>query len=85
MVFENGQGRGSFDGITQGGSAYSSWPQIDDNVYVNAEEQNLLTVDYLIYQVFKNDPVSSFLLDAVRSILIAAGDKITNGFGSTRR
>lgn len=30
VIFENGQGRGGFDGITQGGSAYSSWPNIDE-------------------------------------------------------
>lgn len=80
VVFENGQGRGGFDGITQGGTAYSSWPGIDDNIVVNAEEQDLLTVDYLVYQVFKNDPVSSFLLDPVRSIFIDGSDKITNGY-----
>lgn len=80
VVFENGQGRGGFDGITQGGSAYSSWPEIDDNIVVNAEEQDLMTVDYLVYQVFKNDPVSSFLLDPVRSIFIDGSDKITNGY-----
>ncbi len=80
VIFENGQGRGGFDGITQGGSAYSSWPNIDDNIVVNAEEQDLLTVDYLVYQVFKNDPVSSFLLDPVRSIFIAGSDTITNGY-----
>jgi uncharacterized protein (DUF362 family) len=83
VVFENGQGRGGFDGITQGGSAYSSWPNIDDNIAVNAEEQDVLTVDYLVYQVFKHDPVNSFLLDPVRSIFIEGSDKITNGYRKT--
>lgn len=80
VIFENGQGRGGFDGITQGGSAYASWPEIDNEIYVNAEEQNLLTVDYLVYTVFKNDPVSSFLLDPIRSIFIPGSDNITNGY-----
>ena len=80
VVFENGQGRGGFDGLTQGGSAYSKWPNVDNKVYVNAEEQDLLTVDYLVYSVFKNDPVSSFLLDPVRSIFISDSDNITNGY-----
>jgi hypothetical protein len=82
VIFENGQGRGGFDGITQGGSAYASWPEIDNEIYVNAEEQNLLTVDYLVYTVFKNDPVSSFLLDPIRSIFIPGSDNITNGYRS---
>ena len=80
VVFENGQGRGGFDGLTQGGSAYSSWPRVDNNVCVNAEEQDLLTVDYLVYSVFKNDQVSSYLLDPVRSIFITNSDRITNGY-----
>ena len=80
VVFENGQGRGGFDGLIQGGSAYASWPEVDNQVYINAEEQDLLTVDYLIYNVFKNDPVSSFLLDPVRSIFISDSDKITDGY-----
>jgi hypothetical protein len=74
VVFENGQGRGGFDGLTQGGSAYDSWPEVDNEIWVNAEEQQALTVDYLLYNVFKNDPVSSFLLDPVRSIFIPGSE-----------
>jgi hypothetical protein len=80
VVFENGQGRGGFDGLTQGGSAYSKWPEVDDRICINAEEQGLLTVNYLVYNIFKNDPVSSFLLDPVRSIFIPDSDRITNGY-----
>jgi hypothetical protein len=47
VIFENGQGRGGFNGITQGGSAYASWPEVDNNIYVNAEEQQVLTWDPL--------------------------------------
>ena len=80
VVFENGQGRGGFDGITQGGSAYDSWPEVDNEICINAEEQQLLTVDYLVYNVFKNDPVSSFLLDPIRSIFIPSSENVTNGY-----
>ncbi len=80
VIFENGQGRGGFDGLTQGGSVYASWPEIENGIYVNAEEQNLLTVDYLVQTVFKNDQVSSYLLDAVRSIFISDSDHITDGY-----
>jgi uncharacterized protein (DUF362 family) len=80
VVFENGQGRGGFDGLEQGGSAYSSWPEVYNQIIVNAEEQDLLTVDYLVNNVFKNDPVSSFLLDPVRSVFISDSDRITNGY-----
>jgi uncharacterized protein (DUF362 family) len=80
VVFENGQGRGGFDGLTQGGSAYSKWPEVDNRICINAEEHDLLTVDYLVYSIFKNDPVSLFLLDPVRSIFIPDSDRITNGY-----
>ena len=80
VIFENGQGRGGFDGLSQGGSSYAAWPEVDNQITVNAEEQDLLTVDYLVYNVFKNDPVSSFLLDPVRSVFISGTDKITNGY-----
>ena len=68
VIFENGQGRGGFDGLTQGGSAYDAWPEIANGIWINAEEQNLLTVDYLVHTIFKNDPVSSYLLDPIRSV-----------------
>jgi uncharacterized protein (DUF362 family) len=80
VIFENGQGRGGFDGLTQGGSAYSSWQEIEDEIFVNAEDENQLTVDYLVQTVFKNDPVSSYLLDAVRSIFIDNSDHISDGY-----
>ncbi len=78
VIFENGQGRGNFEGYSPG--AYSAWPEIDNNVYINAEEENLLTVDYLVNTVFKDDPVSSFLLDVIRSNFIANDDHNSNGY-----
>jgi uncharacterized membrane protein YgcG len=80
VIFENGQGRGGFDGLTQGGSAYDAWPLIANGVYVNAEAQNLLTVDYLVNTVFKNDPVSSYLLDPIRSLFIDIAEHVTDGY-----
>jgi hypothetical protein len=80
VIFENGQGRGGFDGLKQGGSAYDAWPQIANGIFINAEDSNLLTVDYLVYSFFKNDPVSSYLIDPIRSIFIEASDHITDGY-----
>ena len=80
VIFENGQGRGGFDGLTQGGSVYDDYPDIANGIYVNAEEENLLTVNYLVDTVFQNDPVSSFLLDSVRSSFIEGDDHAGNGY-----
>jgi hypothetical protein len=80
VIFENGQSRGGFDGLTQGGSVYDSWPGIANGIYINAEDENLLTVDYLVNTVFKNDPVSSYLLDPIRSVFIAESEHTIDGY-----
>jgi uncharacterized protein (DUF362 family) len=80
VIFENGQGRGGFDGLAQGGSAYNAWPDIANGIYINAEEENLMTVGHLVYTVFKNDPVSSYLLDPIRSVFIAESEHTTDGY-----
>jgi len=80
VIFENGQGRGGFDGRTQGGSSYDAWPAIANGIYINAEAQNLLTVNYLVYSEFKNDPVSCYLLDPIRSTFISGSDHVTDGY-----
>lgn len=80
VIYENGQGQASFDGDPNAWGNYSSWPEIDNGIWVNAEEENLLTVNYLVNTVFKDDPVSSFLLDPIRSNFIAAADHSTNGY-----
>ena len=80
VIFENGQGRGGFDGLVQGGSAYDQWPEIADGIFVNAEMEHLLTVDYLVNTVFKHDPVSSYLLDSIRSLFIGADEHDTDGY-----
>jgi uncharacterized protein (DUF362 family) len=83
VIFENGQGRGGFDGLTQGGSVYSAWPVVENGIYINAEEENLLTVDYLVDTVFKYDPVSSYLLDPIRSVFVSDSDHTTEGYRKT--
>ena len=80
VIFENGQGRGGFDGLTQGGSVYDAWPAIANGIYVNAEEEHLLTVDYLVHTVFKDDPVSCYLLDPIRANFIAESDHLSDGY-----
>lgn len=80
VIFENGQGEGAFDGDPDAWGSYSSWPQIDNGIWVNAEEENLLTVDYLVNTVFAGAPVSSYLLDPVSSTFITGSDHATDGY-----
>ncbi|NIQ39591.1 MAG: DUF362 domain-containing protein [Proteobacteria bacterium] len=80
VIFENGQSQGSFDGDPDAWGSYSSWPEIDQGVWINAEEQNILTVGYLVDTVFKDDPVTSYLLDAIRSTFISDVDHSTDGY-----
>jgi hypothetical protein len=79
VIIENGQGRGGFDGMA-GGDNYDRWPGVAGNVYVNAEQEAVLTVDYLVNTVFRGAPVSSFLLDSIRSTFIASDNHTGNGY-----
>jgi hypothetical protein len=81
VIFENGQGRGAFDGYAGGGS-YDAWPEIANGVYVNAEQETILTVDYLANSVFQNYPVSSYLLDPIRSNFISESNHSDDGYRS---
>lgn len=80
VIFENGQGQGSFDGDPRAWNQYANWSVIDRGVYVNAEEEPLLTVDYMVNTVFKDDPVSSYLLDPIRSRFISESEHVTDGY-----
>lgn len=80
VIIENGQGQGSFDGDPDAWGSYSSWPNIDNGIWVNAEEENLLTIDYLTDTVFAGAPVSSFLCDPIRSTFITTSDHTTDGY-----
>jgi len=82
VIIENGQGRGGFDGMAGGGS-YGAWSEIANNVHVNAEEEKVLTIDYLVNTVFVSQRVSSFLLDSIRSKFIGIDDHTTNGYRRT--
>jgi len=80
VVMENGQGRGGFDGVTQGTGSYASWPAIANTVHVNAEDETVLTVEHLVRDVFLAQPVSSYLLDPIRSRFINASDHVSDGY-----
>jgi hypothetical protein len=82
VIIENGQGRGGFDGMAGGGN-YDAWPEVANNVCVNAEQETVLTIDYLVNTVFAGQRVSSFLLDNIRSTFISTGDHTTNGYRTT--
>lgn len=80
VIVENGQGVGAFDGYPRRGGSYSQWPEIDGGVCINAEEENILTVEYLVNELFKDFPVSAYLLDPIRKTFISKDDHQTNGY-----
>ena len=83
VIFENGQNRpAAFDGIhpDSNKTEYRPFPELEGKVRVNAEEQELLTIDYLTGTVFAGNPVSSFLMDPYSKVFIAADDHVTNGY-----
>jgi uncharacterized protein (DUF362 family) len=79
VIIENGQGRGAFDGMAGGGS-YDSWPVVAHTVHVNAEDETFLTVDQVVHAVFAGQPVSSYLLDPIRSTFISSSEHIRDGY-----
>jgi hypothetical protein len=83
VIFENGQNRpASFDGIHSdvNKTEYKPFPELEGKVMVNAEEQDLLTIDYLTGKVFAGKPVSSFLMDPYENVWIASDDHKTTGY-----
>lgn len=78
VIFENGQKQGGFDGDPPAWGRYEDSSEIA-GVHVNAEDDTL-TVDYLVEEVFADYPVSSFLLDPVCETFISKKDHSTNGF-----
>jgi len=86
VIFENGQGRpASFDGIhnDMNFSEYRPFPELEGKVLVNAEQQDVLTIDHLTQKVFAGTPVSSFLMDPYAAAFIPAGDHKTDGYRRT--
>jgi hypothetical protein len=80
VIIENGQGRGGFTGVNPNeGSSYGAWPEVLGRVWVNAEDETL-TVNALVNDVFAGRKVSSYLLDDIRSRFIAAAEHRTDGY-----
>jgi uncharacterized protein (DUF362 family) len=71
VIFENGQGRGSFDSDQE----YDG----DTSVAANAEDQSH-TFNYLVNVLFQGQPVTNYLLDPVRSVSVGENDHTTNGY-----
>jgi hypothetical protein len=83
VIFENGQGRpAAFDGVHSDSdkSEYRPFPELNGQVVVNAEQQDVTTIDYLVNTVFAGKPVSAFLMDPFANVWIAADDHKTNGY-----
>ena len=83
VIFENGQGRpAAFDGIhcDVDKTEYKPFPELIGKVQINAERQDVTTIDYLVGTVFAGKPVSSFLMDPHAGVFIANGDHATNGY-----
>jgi hypothetical protein len=83
VVFENGQNRpAAFDGVHSDANKteYGPFPELAGKVMVNAEQEDVLTIDYLTGTVFAGKPVSSFLMDPHAAVFIGAGDHLTNGY-----
>jgi hypothetical protein len=83
VIFENGQNRpAAFDGIHSDvlKTEYSPFPELEGKIMVNAEQQDVTTIDYLVKTVFAGKPVSAFLMDSHADTWIAADDHTTNGY-----
>lgn len=83
VIFENGQGRpAAFDGIHSDSdmAEYKPFPELTGKVVVNAEQQEVTTIEYLVKTMFAGKPVSAFLMDPYRNVWIAAGDHKSNGY-----
>ena len=83
VVFENGQGRpAAFDGMHSDSakSEYKPFPELNGKVMVNAEQQDVTTIDYLVNTVFAGRPVSAFLMDPYANAWIATNDHKANGY-----
>jgi len=74
VLFENGQGGGSFDCDTMWGGRYP-----DTGVHANAEDESH-SFSYLVDTVFADPRVSKYLLDPIRETFISNGDHSTDGY-----
>jgi len=78
VIFENGQMQGSFDGDPLAWGRYKDFPECA-GVHVNAEDDTL-TVDHLVNEIFADAPVSSYLLDSVGGNFISGDDHTSDGY-----
>ncbi len=74
ILFENGQGGGSFYCDTMWGGQYP-----DTGVHANAENEKH-SFSYLVDTVFTDPRVSKYLLDPIRETFISKEDHSTNGY-----
>jgi len=74
VIFENGQGLGSFDCDMMWGGRYP-----DTGVHANAEDESH-SFSYLVDKVFSDDRVSKYLLDLIREKFISFDDHSTDGY-----
>ncbi len=72
VIVENGQGRGSLNCDTA--ASYGDW---DVHANANDERHSFL---YLVEDVFRGKPVSAYLLDPIRAILIGDDDHVSDGY-----
>jgi uncharacterized protein (DUF362 family) len=77
VVFENGQGRGSFYCDQKIGSSKSIYP--DNGVHANAENERHHFM-YLVSEIFDDPRVSAYLLDPIRKTFIGDSDHVTDGY-----
>ncbi len=74
VLLENGQGRGSLNCDKQA-NVYGD----DGGIHANANDESH-SFSHLVNQVFKDQRVSSCLLDPIRTVFIPAGDHSTQGY-----
>jgi uncharacterized protein (DUF362 family) len=72
VIVENGQGNGSLACDTS--SSYA-----DDGVHANAQNESHSFL-WLVNDLFRDSPLSSYLLDGIRGTFIEAADHATDGY-----
>jgi hypothetical protein len=83
VIFENGQGRpAAFDGMHSDSAKteYKPFPELIGKVMVNAEQEDVTTINYLVNHVFAGKPVSAFLMDPFADVWIAPDNHKANGY-----
>jgi hypothetical protein len=79
VLFENGQGGGSFDCDTDTTQRTLGGKYPDTRVQANAEDERH-SFSYLVNTVFDDSRVSKYLLDPIRETFIGKDDHSTDGY-----